>query len=399
MNRIGSRSPVAAYGIVLIGSLTLAVIGISHDGVRERMRRHLATARQIPALLADPKNERMVVARQRHQAKLMREFDLADAIIQRINRREPLLPGIFPQPARAPTPYQFAEAYLVAIDGFQSQLRAGSPPNDAEVKAAQVELGERLESQEEKPAPSGHLRSTVPRQAHTPLPVDPRHYAQVMKARQIRCYVDRGSFDPILPEAFTSPPTPEEIWFAQVALWIQQDVVAAIAQLNEEAAQARGAAACVEQMPVKRIVHLPVFGYLRADGLIRFFMRDAARGSALLPVPAAWTGRVCDDDFDVVLFELVAVVDQRDVLQLIDRISGRNFFCCTSLALATVTPQDAAEGYLYGTEPAIYVSVEFEAYLARDMYAPLMPVGVRALLGIEQDDRNEILATIRETTP
>jgi hypothetical protein len=397
MNRIRLGSLVAASGIVLIGSLTLAITGISHHGVRKRMEEYLATGRQIPGLLADPKNEQVVAARHRHQEKLERELDLADALIRRINGRDPLLPDIFPKPPRSHTLYKFAEAYLAAIDGFQSQLHAGRPPNAAEVRAAQADLSDRLESEDETPAPPAYLRSTIPRQAHAPLPIEPRHYAEVTKARQIHCYADRDSFDPILPETFMSAPTAEEIWFAQVALWIQQDVVAAIAELNEEAAAAHGAAACVEQMPVKRIVHLPVFGYLRADGLIHFHVRDAARRRVPSPIPAAWTGRVCDDDFDVVLFGLVVVVDQRDLLQLIDRISKRNLFCCTYASSAA--PQDKAEGYLYGTEPAICVSLEFEAYLARDIYAPLMPPAVRALLDVRQPDDSGRWAAAQETRP
>ncbi len=399
MSAIRFRPLTAAYGIVLIGAFALGVIGIRHNGVQERMRQQLATAAQIPELSVSPKNEHIVAARLRHQAHLEQEFNLADAIIRRINRREPLLPGIFPTPARAHALYKFAEAYLAAIDGFQSRLLAGSPPDEAEVKAAQEDLDDRLESQAKRPEQPGHVRSTVPRQPQPALPVDACEYAQVMKARQIRCYADRDSFAPILPDTFASTPTPEEIWFAQVALWIQQDVVAAIAELNEEAAQAHGAGAYVEQMPVKRIVYLPVFGYLRADGLIHFFVRDASRRRAPFPIPAAWTGRVCDEDFDVVLFELFAVVDQRDLLHLIDRISKRNFFCCTSVSATAVTPQDAAEGYLYGTEPTIRVSLEFEAYLARDIHAPLMPAEARALLDVTQRGGNDRLAAAQETTP
>jgi len=377
-----------AYGFLLTAACGLAITGTWDDTVREEMCRQVETAAQIPALMADPKNETMIASERRWQADFTREFAETLAAVHQINRRSPLLPDIFPEPAKAYVRLKFAESYRVAIGGFQRQLHAGGLPTTADIEAAQRDIAEQVAREEEKSVESAAALRLPPPQRANSAPIDPQRYAQVMKARRIRCYAEQESFHRSPLYAPGPAPLAAEIWFAQVGLWIQQDVVAAIAELNEEAARSGPQVACVEQMPVKRIVRLRVLGYRLADRLLPFPELDTATGivpDAGAPSP---TGRMCDAEFDVVLFRLVAVVDQRDLLQLIDRISKQNFCVCTQAAYAATTPADAAAGFLYGGEPTVRVTLEFETYLARGLYQPLMPAAIRELLGAEFHDED-----------
>ena len=88
---------------------------------------------------------------------------------------------------------------------------------------------------------------------------DPVYRARVTKARSILCYYDEGTFhrSPLVFQE--EAPPPEEMWFAQVGLWIQEDVARAIAELNGEAAnQVTGTDPCVQDLPVKRLVFVRV---------------------------------------------------------------------------------------------------------------------------------------------
>jgi len=64
-------------------------------------------------------------------------------------------------------------------------------------------------------------------------------------------------------------PLLEEVWWAQVAYWIQKDVVEAIATVNEaaaEAARTRGEETWVGNMPVKDVISIRVSGeYISRD--------------------------------------------------------------------------------------------------------------------------------------
>jgi hypothetical protein len=133
-------------------------------------------------------------------------------------------------------------------------------------------------------------------------------------------------------------------------------------------------------MPVKRIERFAVLGYQTQRGLLRFPRRAGEGPTLAQDVGPTVSGRVCDGQFDVVRFRFAAVIDQRDLLQLVDAICRRNFFQCVDAEFAAVTPQTTPVGCLYGTEPAVRAELEFEAYFSRAVYDPLTPVGVRRLL-------------------
>ena len=201
-----------------------------------------------------------------------------------------------------------------------------------------------------------------------------------MKARRLRCYVDEQTFDRAPLYASDTTPTVEELWFAQVGLWIQRDVVEAIAGLNADAARVAGRGASVAEMPVKRIESLYVLGYQMDGWLLPFPATGVQSYEKHVAAQPSFTQRKCDGDFDVVVFRLVAVIDQRDLPQLIDRISTRNFYQCSAVGFGKVAESDADAGYLYGPEPAIRVDLEFEAYLWREIYEGLIPDNIRQLL-------------------
>ena len=224
---------------------------------------------------------------------------------------------------------------------------------------------------------------------------DPVYRARVAKAKNILCYYSPTTFhvSPIALDETTSPP-PEEMWFAQVSLWVQQDVVNAIKQLNQSAAnEIKDIEPCVEQVPVKHLEAVRVLGYYASpneeapSGTIQFPATDFGTMMQGVNADASLTGRRSDDQFDVVRFVVSVVIDQRDILQFIDQISKVNFYQCISMRYDRVDPQTAQnEGYFYGTQPTVRATFVFEGYMSREVYEPLMPEPVRKLLGIAKSE-------------
>ncbi len=223
---------------------------------------------------------------------------------------------------------------------------------------------------------------------------DPTARARIAKAHNIRCYVGT---DPAAPgfsfhvsPLYDSPgePRPDDMWYAQVGLWVQEDVVAAIAALNEEAAkQLKPEDDYVENMPVKRLQSVRVAGYYTDSGAVQF--PTYGRGGAGAPTYSgdSFTGRASDKNFDVVRFTVVAVVDQRDATRLIDAITRQNVYQLIDAkyeALTAAAP-DSREGYFYGANPVVRVTLDFEGYLARSVYAKWFPPEVRVALGLTDE--------------
>jgi len=352
-----------AAGLVF---LVIGICGAVSATVTSDMQQRVGLVTQIGTLKADPKNEAVISAARHWHELFQQEYQRTLEQAHRINRRRPLLPGIFPTPEKPSAGFEFAAAYARAVQQFPRTLVAGGLPGPAEIEDARAYLE--------------HLREESP--TAMDATVDPEHCACVLHARRIRCYAGPESFhvSPIVD--VTSAPPPGQMWFAQVSLWVQQDLVAAIARVNEAAArQVTDSEACVEQMPVKRIELLRVLGYQAPGGLLPFSGGETGGVRS-----ESFTGQTCNDQFDVVRFMLVVVVDQRDVLQLVDQISRQNFYQCIGAGYSMVNPDDAQHGYLYGPEPVVRVQLEFEGYMARAVYQPLMPAEIRKMLGADEGD-------------
>lgn len=366
MSFVKTNLLLLACGAAGLVFLVIGICGAASSAVTSDMQQRVGLVTQIGALRVEPKNEAVISAARHWHELFQREYRRTLEQAHRINRRGPLLPGIFPTLEKPSAGFEFAAAYARAVEQFSRTLVAGGLPGPAEIEDAQAYLE--------------HLKEEAP--SAMDATVDPEHCACVLHARRIRCYAGPESFH-VSPLVETNTvPAPEQMWFAQVGLWIQQDVVNAIARLNGTAARGVGAGrAHVEQTPVKRIELLRVLGYQAPGRLLSFPGGDTGGVRS-----ESFTGQTCNDQFDVVRFALVVVVDQRDVLQLIDQISKQNYYQCIGAGYSMVNPDDAQHGYLYGPEPVVRVQLEFEGYMARAVYKPLMPAEIREMLGADEGD-------------
>lgn len=426
-------------GAVGLIAIVVAVIGLMRDDVVEAMQRRASEAAQINRLRSNPRNEACIEAERQRAQSFEKAYEEALELAAEINRREPLLAGVFPDPAQRPLRYQFKEAYVDAVYELPRVLNAGDLPDEHDVADEQeilADLARRKAEQEAEggaPAqpidqqptagifqpglnmpwgqPTGRgmmpgmppgMRPGMPMMGGVPgaggfAPTDEaRRRACVRKARNVPIYatVDRTRPDvsfhisPIVDDP--NPPTPRDMWYAQVGLWIQQDIVRAIRKLNDEAAAALPEGeAHVGNMPVKRIVSIRVHGYVAPSGELVPFDAAAGAGAALGGGPGSaealrsFTGRKSDEQFDVVRFTLTAVVDQRDLLQVVDAVTGANFYQLIDLDFTALEPDDVrADGYFYGGEPVVQATLTFEGYMARRVFKEMMPKEVLEALGI-----------------
>ena len=404
-------------GVAALAFISIAVLGMMSDGVEKKMQQRAGIANDIRSLKSNPKNQESIEAEAKRGQQFEQEYEETFAVAAQINRREVLRTGVFPSVESDAAAYYFRDAYKEAIQKLpRGELFGGDLPSDAEVRSAAEDIAELVAQQKlteeegktapdikvaaadrPRPGPGGSMAGVSDRagtyQAADPTR-DPRARANVTKARSIRCYVSTRPdatdptfhISPIWNE--TARPTPDEMWYAQVGLWVQQDVVKAVAELNDEAARKlKPDDAHVENMPVKRLEAIRVMGYWTEDfGAIQFSSEGRSTGGVPLNTDTSFTGRASDNQFDVIRFTVVVVVDQRELPRVIDQIVKQNFYELIEMSYEAVTLTDAdyQEGYLYGAAPVVRATLGFEGYMARSVYEELFPAEVRLALGIAE---------------
>jgi len=233
-----------------------------------------------------------------------------------------------------------------------------------------------------------------------------RRLAVYQAAKSIWTYLNDDSFEmhPIgLPDSVDKPKL-EDLWIAQVSLWIEQDVVQALRRVNEEALKGRDLPVedqWVANLPVKHLVWLRVSDYLipqsagvdgRSGGAALLRRGGGVTGGAggvrFGQQGAAFTDRSRTGDYDVVHFALNVVVDARDLPKVILGLCKQNFITPIQVQYRGVNAAAAANsGYLYGSGPLLNVDIACETLFFRSNYESMMPQTVKDILEGKVTDR------------
>lgn len=191
-------------------------------------------------------------------------------------------------------------------------------------------------------------------------------------------------------------PTLDQAWQWQLEQWVYEDVVAALVKANSGASGQRRSAA---EGPVKRLLSVKVFDpSTDAAAATPVPGADPAAGGA----PAsggdgnteytkdytfAHTGRpIRAGIFDVLHVQVELLADSSRLPALINAISTTNFMSVIDLDVESHdTQRDLAQGYFYGPDHVVKVSMRIETVWLRSWVKPLMPKSIRAKLGIPDD--------------
>ncbi|MCG3128061.1 MAG: hypothetical protein CHACPFDD_02935 [Phycisphaerae bacterium] len=442
-------------GVAALVFVGATLWGMSLDSVKNRMQERVSAAGEIKRFESSAINDAKIDAEKRRGELFQKEFEATLEVAHSINKREPLVPGLFPTAQNQAVKFEFVNKYKGSLEQMRADLMADGPPTAADIAEEEqniIDLAQQEAESKTEDTPNPSMKPGL-QQPQTPtipgrpiggeefaggrryppspeeyygaeggefagrrpgrgggefgpgrgammagmnvpsvnvtIPADQQKYnkeyrAAVNKAKSIRCYADVRSWhvSPIVESQLA--PSPEDLWKAQVGLWLQQDVAKAVAEVNNEAAAAvQDGDPYVEHSPVKRIVSARIFGYTGAEKPLLFPMASGATGSSDVAGPAkSFTDRKSDAQFDVLRFTVTMVVDQREVTRVIDRVCRQNFYKCVGVRYAPLSPEDAKVGFMYGTAPVTQVTLDFEGYMSRAVFATLMPEEVRKALGI-----------------
>jgi hypothetical protein len=204
---------------------------------------------------------------------------------------------------------------------------------------------------------------------------------QQQTANTIKVYLEPLAFnyDPRFA-TMDRPPELQDIWVAQLSLWIQEDVATGVAFANESAT-------CVKDAPVKRIFKLdlnPAPYIVKAGDPGAPAAVDAAITKAF---DATATGRVCNPFYDVVGFKVTLDCDATKISEVLTALQKGQF---VNVVNVKSTAQDSAaaavDGFFYGPAPIVRLEVQCEELMLRTWVdgvngkPGLMPPAVRTNL-------------------
>ena len=354
-------------------------------------------------------------------------FELAVGVNR--HNHEPMVDGLFPEPESDYKPFDAKSKYRSA---FERMLGPWSPGQD------EPRLNAGLPTEEEElqlvvsSTTTEFLETFFPPKSMEQLTTEERDELKLLQRQKvieamhqhaggIHVYVDtldlddrRVAFD--LDEWSLGDRRPDmaEIWEGQIGLWIQQDIVEAIARAND----VDDPGMSVLHAPVKRLVSIridPEGRYVGADRLRRqgegsttARVKVAGRSKTVVLPPGggaragsggsaadqrlpydfgvAATGRTSNDLYDVWHASVKLVVDWQQLPELLEQIQQVNFMTVLELEAVNVDEYEALrEGMVYGRGDAVEVRMLIESIWLREWTKALMPKDVWAKLGIVED--------------
>lgn len=384
---IKSNLAIVISGSVTAIALVFLVLGMMDDQVPLALQTDNALAGSLTSLR--PINEGVITAALAEQERQQRQ------LLDMLNRIEsektykPLIDTVFPDMTdndKFSAPHDFRREFRAKQASFLKDLNAkdrvsgggrepGLPPRRA-VRTARDHFMTDLEDF------GGGRPSFRPERGDTtgPSPATEKPQASrddLIQAQGIYLYasVENLDFQNSAVKSVvegTGPLTLEQMWIAQVSLWIQEDIVAVLKTLNEEVVQGLD--------PEKRWV-----GYLPIKHLKAFNMDDFYHISSSGSTVGRRQGRSQEafvsprpETVDAIRFDLILVVDANSLLRVIERISQSGFYTLLEPSRITaVQLSTASSGYVYGSAPAVEVEMRWEACFLRNAYDPIMPKVVK----------------------
>src|SRR5262245_42128299 len=139
-------------GVVALAAIGFAVMGMSNKTVIDRMNKSQTEigASNIASLKGSAKNQDCID----QERKLAKAFDddykATVEAAKRINRREPLMGGVFPKAEQDSTRFAFKSAYEKEVSRLGNLMGAETLPTPDEVEEEAVNVAELLAQEKEK---------------------------------------------------------------------------------------------------------------------------------------------------------------------------------------------------------------------------------------------------------
>ncbi|MBC7783766.1 MAG: hypothetical protein H7144_07990 [Burkholderiales bacterium] len=264
---------------------------------------------------------------------------------------------------------------------FTQILGAGIPPTPEEVKTEQDTRAAQIK-QEQTIVVEGQEKN-----APEVLKIINERIAKIAermrndRAFKLSIYADPLTSLDVNPKiAGNTAPSADDMFDAQVTLWIQEDMCRAIAETNKAENPKQG----VLDSPVKRLTRLMVVHSYHPPLQVL-----GVAPTPVTPLPANANtkvafnytanplGHVSNDFYDVLNFDMVLVCETERLPATIASLTRNRYAMFREVKVEAIDSSiDAAQGFLYGPKPVAQVTLRGQYLLLRQFISPFMPPNV-----------------------
>jgi hypothetical protein len=298
-----------------------------------------------------------------------------------MNRHEPLVPGVFPKPNDT-TKLMFRDSYKQYMEqGITQRLMAANPPTPEDVAKAEQKLWDEKYANKIYYVNGQEANREVVDREYLDEVNNLRETLERQTAENYRVYLDQTAVtrnQTLLTTGGTPPDA--QVWYAQMAVWVQNDLVDSIAALNDRVLQKN-----FKDKKDWNIVNAPVKHVSRVsvpEGPEMYFritdtsLEGVAAGAQ--DFMSSPTGRTSGAVYDVIKFELIVKMDAHYVPALIEEMARGKFITVHKVDTTSIdTTLARDEGFFYGNAPLVQTTLTGEALMLRDWTLPLVPEVVK----------------------
>jgi hypothetical protein len=412
-----------AIGLLLAAGVIFVLALLMGGSVSKKMSQSVQAFNEIRSKINQTPSEAEVVEAEQYYKKYAEDADKVDALALKTSLRELICynPVIFPEAVDKSTQIydKFGSQYRAAIEKLVERLRAKDAPSDAEIRSrtgggANVAAGGYYPSMAATTGPQNAMVDAF----------------CLQRAEEISVYAN--------PEIFTwygfwekypyksKEQALKDCWHSQLAYWIYEDVIRTVEVLNTDSAK-------VSLSPVKRLLGV------RFDGPVQVIPSTMTGGaeymmgpmggmgpvgmsgqtgqqdipayvkgySVYLPVP--WTGRMSNEDIDVVHFAVSVVVGSNSEMAFMKELcsakphtyrekfeqngkeetASHNQITILQFHTEPVVRNDPVHAYYrYGKDAVVRLNLICEYLFNRKAYDIIKPAPIKAVSGSQDTAPN-----------
>ncbi len=406
------------FALVIAAAIGMGVWGwLRGDDIKKRMAIPEQLVQRVSSYSGTGANPEMIEQKKAQIEKDKKAFDAAIAAgldLQRYNafeeeksadgkvvrkKREPIVADALPKPLKPGDAYRFRDQYKIEVERLIKRLNGGAAPNRNDIEDMRFQMSTKKPTRSKANEDPWALAEAAAFDPVTPtgkaerpatrtdaLRQDPEFVASLERAKRIWIYVDDKALGLHQLADKDLPAPPDEIWQAQLSLWLQQDIVTAIARVNEREAavlakEGKTDHQWVAYMPVKELVKIAIAPRLGHGGGFH------QQSTMFAP---SFTRRNNSASMFMVPVQLVAVVDVRRIPELLNELTRTNFISPINVEFAAVPSDPLQRPYVFGPNPVARVTIDLEAYFLRSEFEKFIPEELKqAMASIDARDASK----------